>query len=186
VIMPRIRLAVAASRTALGTIAMGAFIAVAACGNSVAGHPASAGGPDATPMAGSEASAGVALCTHMSKLTSVAVRRMMTLHVLEPDLVLPLGTTIREPRLVRGLAAALCGLPRSRGARLNCPPHFAGSLRLVFAAGGRLFRPVTVQVSGCGVVAGLGPTRRVPSSALWRILDRALAFKFPQGTASPK
>lgn len=177
----RIRLAVAAGRASLGTIAVGALIVLAACGNAVAtGHSLSAGHPDATPMP-SKASAGVALCTDIPKLTSVTVGRMMTLHALQPDLVLPRGITIREPRLVRGIAAALCRLPESPRGRVNCPLQFAGSLRLAFADGARLFRPVTIQVS-CGVVAGLGPTRRMPSPALWRTLGTDLGFKIPQNT----
>jgi hypothetical protein len=58
---------------------------------------------------------------------------------------------------------------------LMCPLQFgAGSLRLAFAAGGRPFSPVVVQVSGCRVVTGLGPVRRASSAAFWRTIDEDL------------
>jgi hypothetical protein len=86
---------------------------------------------------------------------------------------------------VRDLAAALCGLPKSPRGPVSCPPQFAGSLRLAFAAGGRLFRPVTIQVIGCQGVRGLGPARTVTSSAFWRTLGKDLGFNFPRSTAQP-
>jgi hypothetical protein len=182
----RIRLAGAASPAALAAIAVGAVLVLAACGNAVAGgNSASAGGPGATPVPGGEASAGVALCMDIPKLTSVAVGRTMAPHAVQPDLVLPRGMTIREPLLVRDLAAALCGLPKSPRGPVNCPAQFAGSLRLTFAAGERLFQPVTIQVNGCQVVKGLGPARMVPSPALWRTLGKDLGFTLPRSTAQP-
>jgi hypothetical protein len=181
-----IRPAGAASRAALAAIAVGAIIVLAGCGSAVAGgRSASAGGPGASPVPGGKASAGVALCIDIPKLTSVAVSRTMALHAVQPDLVLPRGITIREPLLVRDLATALCGLPKSPRGPVNCPPQLVGSLRLGFAAGGRLFRPVTIQVSGCQVVRGLGPARTVPSSAFWRTLGKDLGFKFARSMSQP-
>jgi hypothetical protein len=57
-----------------------------------------------------------------------------------------------------------------------------GSLQLTFAAGGHEFQPVTIQVSGCQVVRGLGPERTVPSSVFWRTLSKDLGFDFPRPT----
>jgi hypothetical protein len=181
-----IRPAGAASRAALAAIAVGAFIALAACGSAVAGgRSASAGGLGASQVPGGKASEGVALCIDIPKLTSVAVSRTMALHALQPDPVPPRGITIREPLPVRDLAAALCGLPKSPRGPVNCPPQFVGSLRLAFAAGGRLFRPVTIQGGGCQIVRGLGPVRTVTSSAFWRIVGKDLGFQLPQGTSQP-
>ena len=126
-------------------------------------------------------SAGVALCRDVPNLTKVAVSRMTSLHVLEPTMVLLRETTVRKPHLVRGLATALCGLPKMPRGPVSCPAQFGGSLRIAFAAGGRPFRPVIVQVSGCRVVSGLGPARAAPSAALWRTLGKDLGLKFPQG-----
>jgi hypothetical protein len=181
-----IRPAGAASRAALAAIAVGAFMALAACGSAVAGgRSASAGGLGASAVPGGKASAGVALCVDIPKLTSVAVSRTMALRVVQPDLALPRGITIRETLSVRDLAAALCGLPKAPRGPVNCAPQFVGSLRLAFAAGGRLFRPVTIQGGGCQIVRGLGPVRTVPSSAFWRTLGKDLGFKFPQSTSQP-
>jgi len=164
--------------------AVGAIITVAACGSRVAaGQPASAGGAGAASVPGGRAVAGVALCRHIPQLTSVVVSRTTTLHVLEPALVLPRRITIEEPGLVRTLAAALCGLPKMPRGPVNCPGPFSGSLRLAFAAGGYLYPTVTVQVSGCRVVTGLGPARAASSAAFWRILGTDLSLAYPQSTS---
>ena len=81
-----------------------------------------------------------------------------------------------SPRQVRA------GTPRGP---VDCPAQFAGSLQLTFAAGGRRFRPVIIQVSGCQVVRGLGPARMVLSPALWHTLGKDLRFTFPPSTAQP-
>jgi hypothetical protein len=176
----------AASRAALATIAAGALAAVAACGSVAAGGGSgSAGGQGATSVPGGRASAGVALCRDVPNLTKVTVSRTMSLHVLEPALVLPRGITVKKPHLVRGLATALCGLPKMPRGPVSCPAQFGASLRLAFAAGRRPFRPVIVQISGCRVVSGLGPARTVPSAAFWRTLGKDLGFKFPQGMGQP-
>ena len=82
--------------------------------------------------------------------------------------LLPGGITIRDAARVRALAAALCALPPMPPG-LQCPADFGGVFQLVFAAGGRAFHPVRIQLSGCRAVAGIGPTRswsRSPQFAL--------------------
>jgi hypothetical protein len=167
----RMRPAGAARWAALVPIAAEALVVLAACSSAMAGgHSRSAGGQGATSVPGGRASAGVALCRDLPNLTRVTVSRTTSLHVLEPAMVLPRGFTVRKPHLVRGLAAALCGLPKMPRGPVSCPAQFGGSLRLAFAAGGRPFRPVIVQMSGCRVVSGLGPARTVPSAAFWPTL----------------
>lgn len=164
----------------------GAIITVAACGSRVAAsQPAPAGGVGAASVPGSRAVAGVALCRHIPQLTSVVVSRTTPLRVLEPAMVLPRGITIGEPGPVRGLAAALCGLPAMPRGPVNCPAQFRGLLRLAFAAGQRPFPPVTVQVSGCRAVTGLGPARTASSAAFWRTLGKDLSRPSPQNTSQP-
>lgn len=176
----------AVGRAALATIAAGALVALVACGGAVAGsHSGSAGGHGAAPVPGGKASAGVALCMDLPHLTSVAVSRTVTLHALQPGLVLPRGITVRKPHLVRDLATALCELPKMPRGPVNCPAQFAGSLQLAFAAGGRPFRPVAVQTSGCRIVSGLGPARTVPSLTFWRTLGKDLGVKLPRGMSQP-
>jgi len=86
---------------------------------------------------------------------------------------------------VRALAGALCGLPESPRGPVNCPAQFIRSLQLAFAAGGHVFRPVSVEVSGCQVVRGLGPARAVPSPVFWRTLGKDLGLEFPRSTGQP-
>jgi hypothetical protein len=74
------------------------------------------------------------------------------------------------------------GLPKMP---VSCPAQFGGSLRLVFAAGGRPFRPVSVQMSGCRVVSGVGPAQTVPSLGFRHTLGMDLGFKFPRGMGQP-
>ena len=174
----------AVSRAALAMAAAGAVIMVAACGSRVAaGQPASAGGAGAASMPGGRAVAGVALCRHIPLLTSMVASRRTPLHVLEPALVLPRGITIGEPGPVRTLAAAVCALPRMPRGPVNCPAPFTGSLRLAFAARGHPFPPVTVQVTGCRVVTGLGPARAASSAAFWRTLGKDLSLPHAQSTS---
>ena len=176
----------AISRAAPAMAAAGAIITVAACGSRVAaGQPAPAGGAGAASMSGGRAVAGMALCRHIPQLTSVVVSRATPLHALEPAMVLPRGITIREPGPVRELATALCRLPAMPRGPVNCPAQFRDLLRLAFAAGRRPFPPVTVQVSGCRAVTGLGPARTASSAAFWRTLGKDLGLPSPQNTSQP-
>ena len=84
---------------------------------------------------------------------------------------------------MRGLAAALCNLPAIPRGTVNCPAQFRDSLRLAFAVGRRPFPPVTVQVSGCRAVTGLGPARTASSAAFWRTLGKDLSLPHAQSTS---
>lgn len=180
----RIRPFAAVGQAALAAITVGAVVTLAACGSQVAvGHPATASGPGTAPVPGGKASASVILCMDLPKLTSVAVSRATSLRAFEPSPVLPGGLPIRDRLRVRDLATALCGLPKAPAGSVNCAAQFGGRWRLMFAAGGRPFAPVTVQMSGCRVVRGLGPARVVPSLAFWRTFGKDLGLKFPQGTS---
>jgi len=91
--------------------------------------------------------------------------------------ILPRGITITDAPQVRALAAALCALPpMSPG--LSCPADFGGVFQLVFAAGGRDFHPVRVQLSGCRDVTGIGPPRSWSRSPqLGRLLTTTVGGK---------
>jgi hypothetical protein len=106
----------------------------------------------------------------------VAVSRTTAFRAFQEGLTLPRGTAIVEPGLVRGLATALCGLPKMPPGPVSCPAQFPGSVRFGFAAGGRPFPFVTVQMSGCRIVTGLGPARTARSAAFWRTLGRDLGL----------
>jgi hypothetical protein len=148
----------AAVRWVLAVIAASAVAVLAACGSTAAGgagHPAAAGtGHPTGPAAVTGAPAGVPLCAAAEKVDRVVASMPASQLGQTP----PRGITITDIPRVRALAAALCALPpMPRG--LQCPADFGGVSRLVFAAGGRDFQPVRVQLSGCRAVAGIGPTR---------------------------
>ena len=155
-------------------IAAGALTGLAACGSAVAGgtvHPAAEGaGRSAEPAAAASVSAGVPLCAAAQRVNTV---------VASPSAsrfreLLPRGITIRDAASVRALAAALCALPLMPHG-LRCPAAAGGSLRLVFAAGARGFRPVEVERSGCRGVTGVGPARSwARSPRFGRLLSRTV------------
>jgi hypothetical protein len=149
----------ATARWVLAVIAVGAVIVLAACGSTAAGgagHPASAGAGHSTGPAGvAGASAGVPLCAAAPTVDRV-VASLPAGHLRE---ILPRGITITDAPRVRALAAALCALPPMPAGLQQCPADFGGVFQLVFAAGGRAFHPVRIQLSGCRAVAGIGPTR---------------------------
>ena len=167
----------AAVHGVLAVIAVGAVIALAACGSTAAGgtgHPASANAGHSTgSAAAASASAGVPLCAAAQQVDRV-VARQPTSHFRE---ILPRGITITDAPRVRALAAALCALPpMSPG--LSCPADFGGVFQLVFAAGGRDFHPVRVQLSGCRDVTGIGPPRSWSRSPqLGQLLTRTVGGK---------
>ncbi|HXZ74448.1 MAG TPA: hypothetical protein VEH31_26775 [Streptosporangiaceae bacterium] len=167
----------AAVHGVLAVIAVGAVIVLAACGSTTAGstgHPASADtGHSTGSAAAASASAGVPLCAAAQQVDRV-VARQPTSHFRE---ILPRGITITDASQVRALAAALCALPpMSPG--LGCPADFGGVFQLVFAAGGREFHPVRVQLSGCRDVTGIGPPRSWSRSPqLGQVLTRTVGGK---------
>ena len=190
----------AACLAALGGIAASLMIVLAACGNTVvatgtAGSgAASAGSPaaraTAQPSGGgvnpggvmipASASARIAMCREIPKLTRMTFllsTQPADLHVRE---VLPRGFTIRDAVTVRQLATLLCALPRVPAGTLMCPNMMGASYRMFFAAGLRAFPQIVVGMSGCRVVTGLGPARTwSASTALEQALARHFGIHFP-------
>jgi hypothetical protein len=188
-------------RAALGGVAAGLMIGLAACGNTVAGtgtaasggpakHAPTAGGAAAQPspsgvnpggvMIGPGPSKDVALCRAIPKLTRMVFMlsgKPPSLHVRE---VLPAGFTVRDPATVRQIATLLCGLPVVPAGQMMCPNNMGASYRMLFAAGGRGYGPVTVEMTGCRVVTGLGPARSwSTSTALRQALSQHFGIRFP-------
>jgi hypothetical protein len=188
----------AARRAALGGIAAGLMIGLAACGTTVAGTgtaasgTAPAGGAAATAqpsvsgvnpggvMVGAGPAKATALCRAVPALTRMTFLRSTRppgLHVRE---VLPAGFTIKDPATVRQLAKLLCVLPAVPPGQMACPNDMGASYRLFFAAGHRGFGEVTVELSGCRVVTGLGPARSwSTSTALQQALSQHFGIHFP-------
>jgi hypothetical protein len=174
----------AASRAALASAAVGAFITLAACGSQVAAvQTASTHSPATPPKRGAGPVAGVALCRDIPRLTSVVITHTTAFRAFQKGSILPRGITILAPGQVRDLATALCELPKMPPGPVTCPAEFGSSVRFGFAARGRPFPPVTVQASGCRVVTGLGPARTASSAAFWRTLSEDLALSSSQSTS---
>lgn len=161
----------AARKAVLRGITASLMITLAACGSAVAGSgsqssPAAAGGTASQPIGG-KASAGVALCANTGKLDRVVVQRIVGVPT-RMRTAMPGGFTIRDAHAVRAMAATLCALPRMPRGVMSCPAILGGSYRLWFASGKRAFRPVTVETTGCRMVTGLGPVRRIPTMTAWQ------------------
>jgi len=187
----------AAGRAALGGITAGLMIGLAACGTTVAGTGTAASGPASHPpaaatqpsasgvnpggvMIGAGPAKDTALCRAVPKLTRMTFMRSTAppgLHVRE---VLPAGFTIRDRATVRQLATLLCALPAVPPGRMMCPNDMGASYRLFFAAGARGFHEVTVELTGCRVVTGLGPPLSwSTSTALQQALAQHFGVHFP-------
>ena len=185
----------AARRTALGGVAAGLMIGLAACGTTVAGTGTAARGaashaPAARPsvsgvnpggvMIGAPPAKDTALCRAVPGLTGMRFMRSTRppgLHVRE---VLPAGLTITDHATVRQLATLLCALPTVPPGRMTCPNDMGASYRVLFTAGRRSFDEVTVELSGCRVVTGLGPARSWSTSrALEQVLTQGFGIHLP-------
>ena len=191
----------AARRAALGGIAAGLMIGLAACGTTVAGAgTAASGGPASrAPAVGAAATpqpsvSGVnpggvmvgappkhaALCRAvpaLTRMTFMLSAKPPSLHVRE---VLPAGFPIKDRATVRELATLMCALHAVPPGRMMCPNDMGASYRMFFAAGTRSFPAVTVEMSGCRVVTGLGPPRSwSASTALEGALTQHFGIHFP-------
>ena len=190
----------AARQAALVGIAASLLVGLAACGNTVAGTgaagPGSAAGAaraTARPSPGAVNPGGVripasataqgAMCREIPRLTRTTFMlstQPSNLHVRE---ALPHGFTIRDPATVRHLATQLCALPRVPAGQRMCPRMTGASYRLFFFTGNRAFPRITVGMSGCRVVTGLGATRSWSSStALQEVVARHFGRYLPVPT----
>ena len=186
----------AARHAARGGITAGLVIGLAACGTTVAGtavsgsasHAPAVGAaaqpsPSVNPggvMIGAGSAKDTALCRAVPKLTRMTFMqspRPPGLHVRE---VLPAGSVVRDQATVRKLATLLCALPAVPPGQMTCPNDMGISYRLYFVAGARGFDEVTVALTGCRMVTGLGPPRSwSTSTALERALSQHFGIRFP-------
>jgi hypothetical protein len=185
----------AAGRAALGGITAGLMIGLAACGTTVAGTGTAASGTVSHAPAARSSVSGVnpgglmigpgsakhtALCRAVPKLTRMTFMlstRPLGQHLRE---VLPAGFTVRDRATVRQVATLLCALPAVPPGQISCPNDMGVSYRLYFVAGTRGFDVVTVEVSGCRMVTGLGPPRSwSTSTALEQALSQHFGIHFP-------
>jgi len=189
----------AARRAALGGITAGLMIGLAACGTTVAGAGTAASGPASHPpsvgaaaqpsvsgvnpggvMIGTGSAKDTALCRAVPKLTRMTFLRSTMPPGLHMREVLPAGSTIKDRATVRQLATLLCALPAVPPGQMTCPNDMGASYRLFFVAGTRGFNEVTVALTGCRVVTGLGPALSwSTSTALEQALSQHFGIHFP-------
>ena len=191
----------AVRRAALGGITAGLMIVLAACGTTVAGagtassgaashapavrataHPSVSGVNPGGVMIGPGSAKDTALCRavpNLTRMTFMLSTRPPSQHLRE---VLPAGFTIKDRATVRQVATLLCALPAVPPGHLACSNDMGASYRMYFVAGGREFGVVTVEVSGCRVITGLGPPRSwSTSTALEQALSQHFGIHFPLG-----
>jgi hypothetical protein len=169
------------ARTALAGLAtLAATAAVAACGSTQA--PAAGGGSPsqaATPSSGATLQASSGVCTSVSKLTALSVRRENSLPQNHLKFVFPATELVTGATQVQTVAKSLCALPQQSGP-VACPMNNGVTYQLTFAEGSTRFTPVTAEASGCSVVKGLGQPRRVePATSLWHDLGLAIGIPHP-------
>jgi hypothetical protein len=162
----------AAARLVMVSSAVCAALGVAACGSAVASggnHPVSHG------KAGPVAQTGGPVCRNAHTLQRVVIARSPGRMTSYQRLFLPLGLSVTKPAVVRGLAATLCSLPKPPSL-MSCPADVGLSYRLTFSGAGRVYAPVTMNLTGCRTVTGLGHPRwwaKAPQA--WTMLRHALA-----------
>jgi len=170
--------------------AFGAVL-IAACGSvtvpgSGAGSgqasPAASAGATGSPTSGDgqAGSSQPALCRDAATVTSLEIVRPHGIRVPELKTVLPNDVTVTDPALVRAVARALCALPRMPRGVLSCPAQLLGTAyTLHFTVNGRSLPLVTIDATGCETVTGVGPVRRITSSAFWQVLAKAIGVRPP-------
>jgi hypothetical protein len=162
----------AAARLVMVSSGVCAALGLAACGSAVASggnHPASHG------KAAPAAQAGGPVCRNVHTLKRVVITRSPGPMTSYQHMFLPLGISVTKPAAVRGLAATLCSLPKPPSL-MSCPADVGLSYRLTFGAGGQVYPPVTMSLTGCRTVTGLGHPRwwaKAPQA--WTMLRHALA-----------
>jgi hypothetical protein len=159
-------------------------LALAACGSVAAGSS----GPAAAPVL--KAVQPGALCADQAAVNHLVVRRSGQIgHVGVGDPVLPRRrftfpavVTITSAADARAVARALCALPLQPAGIVNCPADLGITYQLRFAAGGTLFRTVSIQSTGCEIASGFGKPRTISSApGFWSVLSKGMRLESPAG-----
>lgn len=121
------------------------------------------------------AKAGVDLCQIASIVTRVNVTRSKPLNA--ERFSFPARVTVTKVADVRAAARALCALPTMPAGVVSCPADLGVDYTLRFSAAAEAAEPVTLDVSGCETVRGLGTSRWVARSPnFWREFGSALGL----------
>jgi hypothetical protein len=143
----------------LPAVAALACLALAGCGHAAA--------------SGTTGGAGTAACADATRVDRLTIDRLNPLHQ-NFHFAVPAQITITDAHQAQAVARALCALPPVGHGVDNCPADWGIRYRLRFAARQHLFRPITVDATGCRTVTGLGPARSITGvSDFWSILGHA-------------
>lgn len=84
-------------------------------------------------------------------------------HPILPQNIVPrLHAVVTDPAKVHDIARALCALPRLPKEPMACPMLRTGDeIHIQFSTADHSYPQVTVQMTGCEEVTGLGPPRSV-------------------------
>jgi hypothetical protein len=143
----------------LPAVAALACIVLAGCGHAAASD--TTGGADK------------AICANAARVDRLTIDRLNPLHQ-NLHFVAPAQIIVTDAHRAQAVARALCALPPVGHGVYNCPADWGISYRLRFAARQALFRPITVDATGCRTVIGLGPARLITGVfGFWTILGNA-------------
>ncbi len=116
---------------------------------------------------------GTATCANATHIDRLTVDRLNPLHQ-NFRFAAPAQITVTDARQAQTVARALCALPPMGHGVYNCPADWGIRYQLRFAAGHHWFRLVTIAVTGCRTVTGLGPVRLISGVfGFWRVLGKA-------------
>ena len=124
-----------------------------------------------------------ALCSSVSNMDRLVVTRTDSIPQDHFDFTFPSLVTVRNARVVRAAARALCALPKMPKSGLHCPADWGITYHLAFAAKGHDFPSVDVDATGCQGVRGLGQLRWVARSPeFWKVLGTAMGLAKPDAS----
>lgn len=140
----------------------------------------SAGGTARPPGSDSGSVAAPALCGSVAGLDRLVVSRADASAKNHVHFAFPGVVTVTDVAAVRGVARALCALPKIPRTSFACPADWGVTYQLVFSARGRAFPLVHADATGCQMVTGLGGARwTARSPQFWKTLGRAMGLAHP-------
>jgi hypothetical protein len=119
------------------------------------------------------------LCGSVAGLDRLVVSRADAFAKDQFHFAFPEVVTVTDVAAVRGVARALCALPKMPRT-VFCPADWGITYQLAFSARGRTFPVVYADATGCQKVTGLGGARwTARSPQFWKTLGRAMGLAHP-------
>jgi len=122
------------------------------------------------------------LCWATDAVDRLSMRRTDAFPGNHVRYVAPATAVVDEVAAVREVAVALCRLPVSLDALAFCAADLGVAYHLTFTGKGKTFPEVSVHLTGCALVTGVGKTRW-GSDPVWVALGKALHLRPPYAEA---